>query len=174
MFVLKILGKFIKVLSSEASPNRIAWGFALGAIPGLTPLASLHNLVVLLLVLLLRVNISAALLAFILYGAIAWTLDPLFHAIGHGVLVGFDGLRPLWTWLYNLPIAPLSRFNNTVVMGGLLAGLALLAPNYLGFRWMVRRYRDSWNQAIQKWRITRAIQGSKLVRAYVKIRNLGG
>ena len=37
MFALKLLSKFIKVLRSAASPNQIAWGFALGAILGLTP-----------------------------------------------------------------------------------------------------------------------------------------
>ena len=51
MFILKILGKFIKVLRSAASPRQIAWGFALGCILGLTPFWSLHNLLLVVLIL---------------------------------------------------------------------------------------------------------------------------
>ena len=53
MIFLKLIGKFISVLRSAASPNQIAWGFALGMIPGLTPINALHNLAVLILIIVL-------------------------------------------------------------------------------------------------------------------------
>jgi len=173
MIILKILGKFIKTLRSDASPNQIAWGFALGAIPGLTPVGSPHNVLILFLVLLLRVNISSALLGFILYSCFAWVLDPLFHTIGFAVLVRLHGLESVWTWLYNTPAA-LFQFNNTVVMGSLLSTLVLIVPNYFVFKWVVCQYRDTWNARIQKWRITQILQGNRLVQFYIKVRNIGG
>ncbi|HDI52057.1 DUF2062 domain-containing protein [candidate division KSB1 bacterium] len=173
MFALKLLSKFIKVLRSAASPNQIAWGFALGAILGLTPLWRLHNLVVLVLLIVLNINVTSAMLAFALFSFFAWLLDPLFHSIGYFVLVKLTFLTPLWTSLYNAPIAPFTRFNNTITMGSLLLSLVLLVPNYLLFKRFVIRYRDSWNKKIQKWKITKILQGSKLVKFYLKIRNLG-
>ncbi|RKY75880.1 DUF2062 domain-containing protein [candidate division KSB1 bacterium] len=173
MFALKLLSKFIKVLRSAASPNQIAWGFALGAILGLTPLWRLHNLVVLVLLIVLNINVTSAMLAFALFSFFAWLLDPLFHSIGYFVLVKLTFLTPLWTSLYNAPIAPFTRFNNTITMGSLLLSLVLLVPNYLLFKRFVIRYRDSWNEKIQKWKITKILQGSKLVKFYLKIRNLG-
>lgn len=173
MIILKILGKFIKVLRSAASPRQIAWGFALGAIIGLTPLRAAHNLLVILLILILNVNISAALLAFILYTLIAWIFDPLFHSLGYFVLVKIPALQSLWTSLYNAPLAPFTRFNNTVVMGSLLCSLLLLVPNYLLFKWFVRRYRESWNEKITQLKISKAVMGSKAVKLYLRIRNLG-
>ena len=88
MFFLKILGRFFKALASHASPSGLAWGFALGAIPGLTPLGRLHNLAVLACVMVFRVNGSAALLSFGFFSLFAWMLDPLFHKIGLALLNG--------------------------------------------------------------------------------------
>lgn len=173
MILLKLLGKFIKVLRSAASPNQIAWGFALGTILGFTPLLSLHNLVVVILLIILRVNITSAIFSFTLFSFFAWLLDPVFHNIGYTVLVKIKSLFPTWTTLYNVPIAPFTRFNNTIVMGSFIFSLVLLLPNYFLFKWFVVQYRESWNEKIQKWKITKALSGSKIVKLYFKIRNMG-
>ena len=173
MFLIKLLSKFVKVLRSAESPNQIAWGFALGVILGLTPLWSLHNLVVIALIICLRVNISAAMLAFVIFSFFSWLLDPLFHAVGFGVLVQIPFLQPVWTVLYNLSVAPFTRFNNTVVMGSLLCSLVLMIPNYFLFKAFVIRYRESWSVTIQKWKIVQILKGSKIVRFYLKIKDMG-
>lgn len=173
MFFLKLLSKFIKVLRSAASPNQIAWGFALGAVLGLTPFLSMHNLVIVVILIIFNVNISAALLAFALFSFFAWLLDPLFHSVGFAVLVQVSFLKPLWISLYNSPIAPFTRFNNTIVIGSLLCSLALLCPNYLFLKWFVVNYRSSWNKTVQKWKITQILKGNKIVKFYFKIRKLG-
>lgn len=172
MIFLKLLSKFIKVLRSGATPNQIAWGFALGAIPGLTPLACLHNLAVLLLMILFKINLAAATLALALFSFIAWIFDPLFHSLGFIILVRISVLQGAWTDLYNAPVAPLSLFNNTVVMGSLVVSLALIMPHYFLFKWFVRRYRDSWNAKIDKWKIIKIMKGSKLVKLYTKIKGM--
>jgi len=174
MIILKLLSKFFKVLRSAVSPNQIAWGFALGTIVGLTPFWSLHNLIVVALIIVLNVNISAALLAFALFSLFAWVLDPMFHTVGFGVLVRLSFLKPVWTSLYNAPFAPFTRFNTTVVIGSLLCSLILLVPNYFFFKWFVKRYRASWSQSVQKWRITQIMKGNKVVQLYFKVKNLGG
>jgi len=173
MFALKLLSKFIKVLHSAASPNQIAWGFALGTILGFTPLRSLHNVIDIILLIILNVNITSAMFSFALFSFFAWLLDPLFHTIGFYVLVDIPALKPLWTSLYNAPIAPFTGFNNTIVMGSFLFSLVLLVPNYLWFKWFVFRYRDSWNEKIKKWKITKILLGNKLVQFYFKIKNFG-
>lgn len=48
----------IKLIHSDRDPRQISLGFAFGLIPGFTPFASPHNLLVLPLVLFLRANIS--------------------------------------------------------------------------------------------------------------------
>ncbi len=171
MIILKILSKLIKALRSNDSPKQIAWGIALGAILGLTPFFTLHNIILIVIIILINVNLSAVIFSCILYSIIGYILDPMFHTIGYSLLVNIDFLQPLWFWLYNLPMAPFTRFNNTIVIGSLIVALILLIPHYLIFKNLVVKYRTSWNTAIQKWKITKVIKGNKLVRFYFKLRD---
>lgn len=174
MIIFKILSKFVKALRSQDSPSQIAWGIALGTILGLTPFLTFHNFIIIILIFLIKVNLSAVIFSLILYSLLGYVLDPVFHALGFVLLVNVDFLQPVWVWLYNLPIAPFTRFNNTVVIGSLMCALILLIPHYLFFKILVIKYRTSWNAVIQKWKITRIIQGNKLVRFYVKLRDWRG
>ena len=173
MIFLKIIGKLIKVLRSNASPSQIAWGFALGTFLGFTPFFSLHNLGIVFLIFILNVNISAAIFGWLVSGLLSFFLDPLFHSIGFGMLVQIGFLKPFWTGLYNAPVAPLTRFNNTIVMGSFVFSLIALVPNYFLFRKFVMVYRTSWNEKLQKVKFFKVFKGSKLVKLYFKVRKLG-
>ncbi|MBN2030616.1 TIGR03546 family protein [bacterium] len=174
MFILKLLSKLLKALQSADSPNQLAWGFALGAILGLTPLWNLHNILIILLIFILKVNLSSALFSLILFSLIAWIFDPLFHTLGFALLVQLPFLQSLWNLLYNAPVLSLSRFNDTIVMGSLFCSLILLVPNFLLFRWMVVLYRRTWNESVKKWRLAKILKSSKAVRFYQKVKFLGG
>ncbi|MBC7186904.1 MAG: TIGR03546 family protein [Calditrichaeota bacterium] len=174
MLPLSLASKVIKVLRSADSPTQVGWGFALGAIPGLTPFWTLHNFVVILLICILNVNITAALLGWALFSLFAWLLDPPFDAIGYQLLTNVPALQPVWTWLYNVPIAPLTRFNNTVVMGSLVVALLALVPNFLWFKWFVKWFRESWGEKIGSTKIAQAMRGNAIVQLYLKLRDFGG
>ena len=80
--MLQAIAKLLKVLNSESEPGQISLAVCLAMVIGLTPFYSLHNLLVLLLVFLLRVNVSAFILGFIVFSGAAFLLDPLFHNLG--------------------------------------------------------------------------------------------
>src|SRR6266705_1447184 len=137
----------LKHLHSDDTPGQVGAGLALGAILGLTPLLNLHNVVVLILIIMLRVSFSGALLGWMLFTPLGFAFDPLFDALGHRLLLETPALTGVWTTLYNTPVVPLTNFNNTVVLGSLAVALALFLPlNALG-RFGVRRYRA----AVQVW-----------------------
>ena len=69
--------KFIKILHSDASPQQIAGGAAFGMVLGLTPLLNIHNLVILLLVLVIRVNLGMASISFIIFSMLAFVRFPI-------------------------------------------------------------------------------------------------
>jgi uncharacterized protein (TIGR03546 family) len=173
MFWLGIIKKFIKILREGQTPAQIAAGFALGALVGIAPVLTLQGLLVWLLILSLDVNLSAAILSFTLFTLIAYLLDPLFHALGYFLLVDAGGLRGLWTSLYNAPLAPLTRFNNTVVMGSFVCGLFLFLPIYFGMKRFVLAYRTHIGARVERWKVYQVISKSALVRWYGKIRSLG-
>lgn len=173
MFWLQIIKNFIKILSAGQAPAQIAGGFALGAMIGISPIFTLQGLVLWLVVFILNVNLSAAVLSFTLFTLVAYIFDPLFHALGYYLLVDAHSLRGLWTTLYNAPIAPLTRFNNTVLLGSFLSGFVLFLPVYFGMKRFVVAYRSHVGVKVERWKIYQIISKSALVRWYGKIRNLG-
>ena len=56
MFGLEILAKLFKILRAEDTPNQIASGFFLGMIIGLTPVLTVHNMVIIILIFFIRIR----------------------------------------------------------------------------------------------------------------------
>jgi uncharacterized protein (TIGR03546 family) len=166
MLVLKLLQSLVKALHSEGTPGQVAAGIALGSILGLTPLVNLHNLVVAALILVLNVSVPGAVLGWALTVPLGFALDPAFDAVGRRLLLDTPALVPLWTTLANLPVVPLTNFNNTVVLGSLVSALGLFAPTYFGSRWAVRRYRETIGERVKQSGLYRAVTASKLYGVY--------
>ncbi len=168
--MLSALAKLLKILNSEANPGQIALGFCFGMVVGLTPLWSLHNLLVLLLVMVLRTNLSAFLLSAVLFSGSAYLLDPLFHQIGLGLLTA-SALEGVWTALYGMPLMRVAQFNNSVVMGSLVVSIVLFGPLYWGACLLIKRYREVLLARVRRFRIVQALAASRLAGVY---RTLGG
>jgi uncharacterized protein (TIGR03546 family) len=169
---MSLLAKFLKVLNSNAEPLEISMGFCLAMIAGLTPFMSLHNMVVLFVVLVLKVNLSAFLLGLGLFSGIAYALDPLFHRIGLAVLT-LPSLGNLWTSLYNSTLWRLEHFNNSIVMGSLLASLVLFIPFVLLGNMLIRKYRAHVLQWVMKSRFMQIMASSKFYRLYQSVSGWG-
>jgi len=171
--MIKMIAKFLKVLNSETEPGQISLAFCLAMILGLTPLMSLHNLVVILLMLLVRVNLSACILGWVFFSGIAYILDPLFNLIGLVVLT-LKGLEGLWTSLYNSTLFRLAKFNNSIVMGSFLFSLIFFIPLYLLFNQIIRKYRVYVLEWVQKTKFMKAFKANKLYKAYQAVSGWGG
>jgi uncharacterized protein (TIGR03546 family) len=170
--MLRATAKLLAVLNSETEPGQISLALAFSLIVGLTPLWSLHNLVVVLIVLLLRVNLSAFLLGTAVFSGVAYLLDPLFHRLGLAVLMA-PSLEGLWTSLYNSTLWRVERFNNSIVMGSLLASLALFAPTVLAFNWAIRRYRERVLAKVKNLRVVQALTATRFFQMYRSYSNWG-
>ena len=173
MFFIKLLIDFLGVLRAGQSPRQIAGGFALGSIVGLSPMLTLQGLAVWFIILILDVNLSAAILAFTLFSLIAFILDPVFHSLGFLLLTEIGALKDVWTALYNAPIAPLTRFNNTVVLGSLAGAALLFYPVFWGMKKFVVAYRDHLHARIEQWKIYQIVSKNFVVQWYLKIRDWG-
>lgn len=173
MFGIEILAKLVKILRSAASPNQIAAGFVIGMVIGLTPFWTLHNMILIVILIIININIGTAIYSFILFSAFAFLVDPLFHHLGYFLLVDMESLKNLWTFLNNTPLVALSRYNNTVVLGSLVAALILAIPMFFLAKTGVIYYRENIDKKMQKWKIVQAVKGSKIYSFYEKIRNLG-
>lgn len=163
---MKLLQSLVKALHSEGTPGQVAAGMALGAILGLTPLLSVHNLLVVALIFLLNVSLPGAALGWAIATPLGFALDPAFDALGRWLLLDIPALTRLWTVLANTPVVPLTNFNNSVVLGSLVSAVALVAPVYFAGRWGVRRYRETLGERIKQSGLYRAITASRLFALY--------
>lgn len=163
--ILKSIQKLIATLNSEGTPAQVGAGLALGTIFGLTPLLSLHNLLMVGIVLLFRVTIPAVTLGWFASIPLGFALDPLFDALGQKLLQTLV-LIPVWTQVTNAPVVALANLNNSVVLGSLVAWLLAVIPLYFLARWGVGRYRATIYARVQKMKAYKAVKASKLYNLY--------
>ncbi|MBC2710404.1 MAG: TIGR03546 family protein [Desulfosarcina sp.] len=163
--MIEAIANLLKALNSETEPGQISLALCLSMIAGFTPMLSLHNLLVLLLVLVLRVNLSAFGLGWVFFSAAAYLLDPLFHRVGLAVLTS-PTLTGLWTGLYNTTWFRLDRLNNTIVMGSLLFSLVSFVPGFILFNLLIRRYRVHILAWVKRTRLMRAFEATKFYEVY--------
>jgi uncharacterized protein (TIGR03546 family) len=171
--MIELVANLLKILNSETQPRQISLGICFAMVAGFTPLWRPHNLLVLLLVLVLRVNLSAFLLAWGVFSAIAYLLDPLFHSLGLALL-GAEGLQGLWTALYNHPWFPLTQFNHSITMGSLAVTIVLFVPLLLLGNFIIKNYREHILAWVRKSRVGQMIKASEIYSTYQSIRGWGG
>jgi uncharacterized protein (TIGR03546 family) len=83
-------------------------------------------------------------------------------ALGWEIL-HIESLRDLFTTMYNMPFVPFTGFNNTLVAGGLAAGIALWVPVYFLVRPLVPLYRQSLGPKIKNLKLVQNITKLPLV-----------
>jgi uncharacterized protein (TIGR03546 family) len=173
MIGIKLLTRIIKAFRSQASPSQLASGFILGMILGLLSFKSLFSVVVILLIIILNVNIAMAVVGCGIFRLIAWGVDPWLHSLGYWLLVDLKALGGVWTTLYNVPVFPLTRFNNTVLLGSLVASIVLTVPLYILMKKFVVLYREKLSEKLKRWKIVQVIKGSRLFEWIGRISRIG-
>jgi uncharacterized protein (TIGR03546 family) len=134
------MASLIMAVLEEDSPQVLAASLTFGLLLGFVPKDNLIAALLGMLLLALHFNLTVATTSAALFSGIAAMLDPVADALGRSVLT-HSSFAPFWAKLYELPLAPWTRFNNTIVMGSLLLALALATPMYLGSLQVVTRYR---------------------------------
>ena len=165
MLILKFLQTLIRALNSDGTPFQVGVGMALGMCLGLTPLMSLHNVLILTVAMLTTVSFPGVMLGWAAAVPIGFALDPLFDRLGMALLTN-DAFAPFFTWVANTPVVSLSRLNNTIVLGSLVAWLVAFLPAAVLLRILVARYRVHVFARLERLKLFRAIKTSRLYGVY--------
>lgn len=168
--MLTLLAKLFKALNSESSPGQIALAFSLAVIIGLTPFTSLHNILVLLLAFIIRVNLSAFFLGVAVFSGIGYLIDPLSASLGETILNNAS-LYDSWTQLYQNDFWRMMAFNNTLVMGGFTLALIAFIPVFIVSRMLIVMYRDKLLAWVNKLKIVQALKAGKFYNIYQSLAN---
>jgi uncharacterized protein (TIGR03546 family) len=171
--LLKQLFNFFKLLNSDKGTNQIAAGIAVGFILGMTPFFSLQSILIFVLMFIFRIQIGAATLSAFFFAFAAWALDDVFHFVGHRILE-LEGLKGIFTTLYNMPIVPYTRFNNSVVMGSGVVAITLSPLVFILGKKLVIKYRESVVERFKQTKIWHAFKATSFYKWYSTYENLYG
>lgn len=171
--ILKQIFQLVKLLNSETGHNQIAAGIAAGFIIGMTPGFSLQTILVFLLALIFRIQFGAVLVSAFFFSFSSYLLDGVFHTVGYKILI-HEGLKELFTTLYNLPLIPLTRFNNTIFMGAGVLAIILAPIIFVLFRFLIIKYRKAVVERIQQTKFWKAIKATSFYKWYYKYNELYG
>ena len=169
-WIVKFIQSLVKALNSEGTPGQVAAGMAFGACLGLTPLISLHNLLIVGVILFFRVSVPGATLGWLIFTPAGFAFDPLFDSIGTLLLAETSALRSVWVLLYNTPVIALGNPTNTIVVGSLVAWIVSALPIFFVMRWAVARYRSIIYERYKDAKIFRALRASKVYNVYRLLR----
>ncbi len=169
MLLLKFLQQMFRALNSDGTPGQVGMGMAIGLAFGLTPLISLHNLVILAVAMLTTVSFPGVMLGWAVAVPLGFALDPLFDRVGMAILMS-DAAAPFFTWVVNTPVVALSGLNNSITLGSLVVWIVLLVPAFFVFRTLVARYRAHVLAYVQRWRVVQVLKSSKLWSMYEMFR----
>jgi len=125
-FIVQQFLSLIKLLHSDHSDDKIAWAFVLGFFSAVAPLSSLQGVLLVVIALIFRFQFGAFLLSWLLFSIFLMPFLGLLHSLGSSIL-GVEALRGVYTAMQKSDLLSLTRFNNTIVMGGFWAAL-LLSP----------------------------------------------
>ena len=164
--MLDIIIKFLKALNSETDPGQISFALTMGMIMGLTPLMSLHNLIVLFLVLVIRANVSSFLTSLTLFSGGAYLFDTAFIQLGEFLLAKPEMIE-LWTSLYSSDFWRLTHFNNTLTLGSLVVALLLAVPLYFASLFIIINYREHIMAWVKKTKIAEIVRASKIYKLFM-------
>jgi uncharacterized protein (TIGR03546 family) len=165
--MLTLLAKLFSALNSESSIRQIALAIALGFIVGLSPLLTLHNIIILFFVMLIRVHLGSFILSVGFFSGLSYLLSPLIVSVGESLLTA-NGLLNIFTILYQSTFFKLAHWHNTYTLGALILGMLLAVPLYFLSTFIIEKYRTHIMTFFEKFRIVKALKASKFYKLYAQ------
>ena len=166
--MLKYTAKFIIALNGNLSKAQIAAGFSWGLFLGLVPSGNLFWIVFFLLSFFFKIHHASKLLCMAILKLCSGALAPMIDIVGWEVL-HIQALQPLFTTLYNMPFVPFTRFNNTLVAGGIVSGIIIWLPVFLVVFLLVPVYRHKLAPKIRENKLVKSIKNVPLVSKIQKL-----
>ena len=163
--MLTLLAKLLHALNSDSSIRQIALAIALGFIVGLSPTLTLHNIVIIFFVLIIRVHLGSFILAVGFFSGMSYLLSPVIVQVGESLLTQ-PSLTDLFTSLYQLSLFKLAHWHHTYVLGAFVLGAVLSAPIYFISKFIIEKYRVHIMTFFEKFRIVKALKASKFYSLY--------
>ncbi len=159
--MIRQIAKLLRILNSETAPINISLGICFGMVVGFTQMWSVHNLIILFLVLFFRVNMSAFILGTLVFKSLSFLFNGVFHQIGLSLLTA-EFYKEIGTYLYNITFWKFDRINNTIVIGSIVISILGFLPMLFLLNFIIKKYCKHILSYVRKTKIAKAMTSSDL------------
>jgi uncharacterized protein (TIGR03546 family) len=163
--MLKQFTNFLAALNSGTKPEELALASVVAMFAAFT-LTPFNFMMYLFLILILNANTSMFFLMLVFFKAVSFVMDPAGDVIGYAVLTA-PGLQEVFTKLSAMPLAPFTRFNNTLILGGFIMAVIAAVPVWLAVRAFILYYRKNLKAKIEKAKIVKALNIGGLINSII-------
>ena len=160
--MLKAIAKLLGAISSNTRPGAIAHAVSCGVLLGFMPKDNLLWYILFIFILFMNIQRGAYALSILLGAAFTVFLDPLFYSVGYSILT-VESVKPYYASLLDIPFVAFTKFNNTVVMGSFVCGVAAYIPLYVLARLFVWAWRKYLAEKVRKLKIAAVLKNIPLV-----------
>ena len=160
--MLKAIAKLLGAISSNTRPGAIAHAVSCGVLLGFMPKDNLLWYILFIFILFMNIQRGAYALSILLGAAFTVFLDPLFDSVGYSILT-VASVKPSYASLLDIPFVAFTKFNNTVVMGSFVCGVAAYIPLYVLARLFVWAWRKYLAEKVRKLKIAAVLKNIPLV-----------
>lgn len=164
--MLKAISKLLGAISSNTRPGAIAHAVSCGVLLGFMPKDNLLWYILFVFILFMNIQRGAYALSILLGAALTVFMDPLFDSVGYSILT-VESLKPYYASLLDIPFVAFTKFNNTVVMGSFVCGIAAYIPLYVLARLFVWAWRKYLAEKVRKLKVAAVLKNIPLVEKIV-------
>ncbi|URA11284.1 TIGR03546 family protein [Thermospira aquatica] len=168
MIVVNWLIKIFKALNSNQHPLEIAEGIGFGILLALIPSNNLLWWMVFLISFFLTIHQGMMIVVMAIGKLFMPFVDPMLDTLGYALLT-VSALEDFYDSFFNMPLVPLLKLHNTVVMGGFALGVLLYFPILFVMVPVVRGYRKFVREKIVQSKWFKAFTSTPLVAGLMKI-----
>lgn len=163
--MLTLLAKILGALNSGTRPLQLSLAIGFAFLIGMNGFGSLIGLAVIVLLFVIRCNLSIFLAMSAVFGVLSLAIAPLSAALGQSLLTN-SSLESLWTELYNGYWFRIFELNNTLELGAAVLSLICFVPVVFVAHWLVLKYRVVFMDYVSKFKVVQTLKASKFYRIY--------
>jgi uncharacterized protein (TIGR03546 family) len=143
-------------INSNKKTSQVALAISFAFLLALVPKANLFWISLFTLTFFLKVNQAVEIVFLAVFSLFLDFLDVFLDRIGFAILT-VPSMGDFFTKLFNSPFFYMTKYYNSIVMGGLVVGLTMFLPIYFLSKYMVDVYRDKMREKIANNKFVKAV-----------------
>jgi uncharacterized protein (TIGR03546 family) len=154
--IISWVAKIFVAINSNKKASQIAVAISFAFVLALIPKANLLWLSLFILTFFLKLNQAVEIVFIAIFSLLFGFLDKFLDRLGYAILT-IPSLGDFFTKLFNSPFFYLTKYYNSIVMGGLAVGLVMAFPIYFLSKYLVVIYRDKAREKVANNKFIQAV-----------------